>query len=1104
MSISNHLRKKKLIGALTASFAVVVALTFVLSKAFASTAYYLTDATVELDGINDGSAYISFNTPIADEIFSIEGTFQTSDDDHYFTLTALTPASGITPSSNVVSDGRILWQDASWEHPLVLGERESMWTATYSVDKNTPVGDYTLHLYGVYVASESEDYDTANLGDLTATVTVTRNDTPATKPSQVVTFRDAEGEAFAEITKYYGDDDFVVTKEVTTGDSTISEYHPDDDGSGSVAHTAPDSDMVGVGIPGDVEICAWLEETENYAATKACYTVHVQKRPLDITGATIANKTYDGTTDATVTSVSFEDRNLESTDYTATASFDDADAGENKAVRVSVELTESASEYYVLNASNFNTTKTIDPYLLTATDMTIVGGNTHTYVPGGIEPEVRVTASTHGGTSTLTNDDYDVEYVDNTHVGSATIRVTGKGNFTTGEGPVLLNFNIEPRGFNDSNVTAPSSIVEGHILTADEISVNVDGVNLVRCENAGDQDCDYTVAISGDNDGIVGHSINVAINGCNNYSGVGARDVNVVAKLPQTVTIADVTNTTINKVYGDSDFTYTAETNGDGAISYSSSNEPVATVDANGKVTIVGVGDAEITATAAETDTYASSSAKYTIHVDKKTITFDSATVSNKIYDGTTDAEVIDAVLSDRSLIFGTDYTLEEAHFMSADAGEGVPVYVKVKLSDDAYALYQFGLYYAGGGDYILHQFESNPQTAELTSSADIAAFTLGADNTSAALANTAFEYDSTAKEPTANIKVDLDGNGTKETTLAAGTDYEINYNNNTNAGTATATISGKGNYTGSLPELEFTISPATVTNVTVTVATQTYTGSALEPVLTVTGTVNGSEVTFTTDDYAIAAHEDFIDAGDHTITINPKDGSNYNVPTTDGTFTIDKATSSEPADTPSDLSAEAGGTLADLGDLPEGFAWVDPTTPIAAGMNDYPATYTKNGDAANYTTVDVTIPVLGYTAEYEVIKGDGQKHIIGVDGAAEFEIDADYEDLFEEGGSVYVDNELVEPANYEAWSNSTVISLSGDYLDSLALGEHSLAVLFNDGGIARATFTVEESESEPEPDVADTGVFTKVAGGAVATILAAIVLSTLIGVVYVTTRKNN
>ena len=82
------------------------------------------------------------------------------------------------------------------------------------------------------------------------------------------------------------------------------------------------------------------------------------------------------------------------------------------------------------------------------------------------------------------------------------------------------------------------------------------------------------------------------------------------------MTIADVTNTTVNKTYGDSNFAYTATTDGDGTITYGSSDESVATVDNNGTVTIVGVGSTDITATATETDTYAEGTAKYTVSAD--------------------------------------------------------------------------------------------------------------------------------------------------------------------------------------------------------------------------------------------------------------------------------------------------------------------------------------------------------------------------------------------------------------------------------------------------------------------------------------------------------
>ena len=86
----------------------------------------------------------------------------------------------------------------------------------------------------------------------------------------------------------------------------------------------------------------------------------------------------------------------------------------------------------------------------------------------------------------------------------------------------------------------------------------------------------------------------------------------------QIVTFSDVTGGAVSKTYGDSDFTYTATTMGDGAITYSSSDTAVATVGSTGKVSIVGAGSTVITATAAATDNYYAGSASYTLTVEKK------------------------------------------------------------------------------------------------------------------------------------------------------------------------------------------------------------------------------------------------------------------------------------------------------------------------------------------------------------------------------------------------------------------------------------------------------------------------------------------------------
>ena len=957
-------KKKLLVGIAAFVFMTFIVFEGVLPNAFATTDYYLANASVELDGTNNGEVVINFNTPIADSIFSVRGVYDTTAAGGNFTLTTLTPATGITPNSNSIGDGTIYWFDSTWTAPLVLGEREAMWSATYTVNKDTPADTYSICMTETEVASLSEDYDTAWLGTVCSTVTVTRTDTTPSKLPQTIILKDGEGHDITGTTieKYYGDEPFEVTWEHTVGNGAVS-YHPDDDEfSEHVARTAGSN--IEIDNVGQVDICAWAEETEDYAAAQACITVRVSKRPLDIVGATIANKTYDGTTTATVTDVDFSDRDLASAEYEATATFDDADAGADKVVHVSVNLIGGAENNYILNASNYNTAKTIDKYLLTSENMSISGGSTQIYTPGGVEPGVVVTANTHGGLTTLGSDDYDVEYADNTAVGAATIRVTGKGNFTTGTDPVVLNFNIEPRGINNDNVTAPNEIVEGHILTKDEISVNVDGVALAQCANPGDPDCDYTVAITGDNDGVVGHVVNVAINACNNYTGVGARDINIVEKLPQIVSFGDITGSTIEKSYGDADFTYTATTEGDGAITYDSSDGTVATVDASGKVTIKGVGEADIIATAAETGTYAEGTAGYHVVVSKKVVTVSSVLVNNKPFDNTPVATVTDVVLSEGSLIYGTDFT---ATGLFNDVTPAVRnVNVLVALSDDAYTHYCF-------------TYESSCiKNTSYDTSAAILPFTLTSDNTTATLSSTTYEYDGEAKEPTATVSVDLDGDGTKETTLVAGTDYTISYSDNVNASpSAKATIIGKGNYTGSLSALTFTIDPASVTNVQVTAPAQTYTGSALEPVPTVTGEVNGSIMTFDADVYIMLEHEDFIDAGDHTFTIGSKVGSNYYIAHTNGTFTINKADSGEPAEMTSGLSVEVGKILADLGDLSEGFAWVDSSATIASGMNNYEATYTKNGDTTNYTTVSVSVPVLGFTEEYEVIEGAGQEHVI-------------------------------------------------------------------------------------------------------------------------------
>ena len=99
----------------------------------------------------------------------------------------------------------------------------------------------------------------------------------------------------------------------------------------------------------------------------ASVTVSIGKKPLTITGVTAASKSYDGTTNADISSVTFDNVTLNrGTDYTVTASFDDAGVGSGKNVTATVTLMGQAANNYALEQSSFPTTgsitkATIDP-----------------------------------------------------------------------------------------------------------------------------------------------------------------------------------------------------------------------------------------------------------------------------------------------------------------------------------------------------------------------------------------------------------------------------------------------------------------------------------------------------------------------------------------------------------------------------------------------------------------------------------------------------------------------------------------------------------------------------------------------------------------------
>lgn len=138
---------------------------------------------------------------------------------------------------------------------------------------------------------------------------------------------------------------------------------------------------------------------------------------------------------------------------------------------------------------------------------------------------------------------------------------------------------------------------------------------------------------------------------------------------------------------------------GDGEVTYQSSDNSVATVNEKGEVTVVGVGETTITATAAETTNYKVGTASYKLTVNKARVHIVQATVANKDYDGSVNAEVTGVVFANEAdvridgRVAGRDYMVTGA-FQSENAGEQ-DAEVTVKLLGDFNAHYELtgGIY---------------------------------------------------------------------------------------------------------------------------------------------------------------------------------------------------------------------------------------------------------------------------------------------------------------------------------------------------------------------------------------------------------------------------
>ena len=250
-------------------------------------------------------------------------------------------ASGVTVSASDITYGQMLNKSkltatGTMKHPGTGEEVKGTFAWTNPEAKPGAAGDYTAS-WTFTPAAGYEEYAPA-----TGTVTIKVN-----KATPTFTAPTAQ-----ENLTYTGQEQALITAGMTDH--------------GTMLYSLTESGTYSQDIPTGTDAGAYtvwyrvIGDANHNDTEPASVAVRIGQKPLTITGVTAASKPYDGTTNADITSVTFDNVTLNrGTDYTVTASFDDAGVDSGKNVTATVTLIGPAAKNYALEQSSFTTTGSI-------------------------------------------------------------------------------------------------------------------------------------------------------------------------------------------------------------------------------------------------------------------------------------------------------------------------------------------------------------------------------------------------------------------------------------------------------------------------------------------------------------------------------------------------------------------------------------------------------------------------------------------------------------------------------------------------------------------------------------------------------------------------
>ena len=603
-----------------------------------------------------------------------------------------------------------------------------------------------------------------------------------------------------------------------------------------------------------------VEGKGNYTGSKEI-SFKIKQRGMDkVTLSDIADQEYSGTALTPDFVVSDGDLTLKkNTDYTVEYQ-DNVNAGTaTVTVKGKGNYTGSKKVTFKINE------KDINKAVITDVDDQIFSGET-------ITPEVVI----KDGKETLKEGrDYTVSYKDNLNIGTATITVKGKGNYT---GSKKLSFKIGAKHIKEVSVSdIADQIFSGEAFTP-EVVVTDGNKTLVK-------DQDYFVSYY-DNENA--GTAKVIITGTGNYVGEKEASFIIQAKAMDSVMLSEIAAHTYTGeaftpevIVTDGEKELAKDT--DYTVKYQNNvNAGTATVIVEGKGNYAGK---------KETSFLIEAKAMESLTVRE---------IAAVEYDGAAQTPEIVVTDGDQPLVKDTDYTVEYQNNVNAGTAtvivEGKGNYQGTKSTTFDIHAKEFAQLsditvedqlYTGealtpevvvkDGDKQLVQdtdytveYQNNTEMGTATviltgignyTGSKSVSFRIGKSMEQVSVGEiAAVEYDGAAQTPEIVV---TDG----DQQLVKDTDYTVEYQNNVNAGTATVIVEGKGYYIGK-KEVTFQIEAKAMESLTVgEIAAVEYHGAAQTPEVVVT---DGDKQLVKDTDYTVE-YQNNVNAGTATVIVEGK-----------------------------------------------------------------------------------------------------------------------------------------------------------------------------------------------------------------------------------------